>query len=119
MKGYHFLYGVFFLGSLQAQEQPGNNPKPEKAKAIVDTEIAAMTREISAYNIKGVLKMAGFGTRHSLSDTAGNTRGVGAARRWVADKFRKFALRHRANLRVALDSFNVTPNPAIPAFHIL
>jgi hypothetical protein len=32
-------------------------------------------------------KLVSFGTRHTLSDTASNTRGVGAARRWLAAEF--------------------------------
>lgn len=31
--------------------------------------------------------LAGFGTRHTLSDTASTTRGIGAARAWVAGQF--------------------------------
>ncbi|MFY7852348.1 MAG: peptidase M28, partial [Brevundimonas sp.] len=31
--------------------------------------------------------LVGFGTRHTLSDTVSETRGVGAARRWVAREF--------------------------------
>ncbi|WP_091736454.1 M20/M25/M40 family metallo-hydrolase [Phenylobacterium immobile] len=34
-----------------------------------------------------VARMVGFGTRHTLSDTASPVRGVGAARRWVAGEF--------------------------------
>ena len=32
-------------------------------------------------------KLVSFGTRHTLSDTASPTRGIGAARRWVAARF--------------------------------
>jgi hypothetical protein len=32
-------------------------------------------------------KLVGFGTRHTLSDTKSNTRGIGAARRWVKTQF--------------------------------
>jgi hypothetical protein len=32
-------------------------------------------------------KLVGFGTRHTLSDTTSATRGIGAARRWVAGEF--------------------------------
>jgi hypothetical protein len=32
-------------------------------------------------------KLVGFGTRHTLSDTTSATRGIGAARRWVASEF--------------------------------
>lgn len=34
-----------------------------------------------------VAKLAGFGTRHTLSDTLSQTRGIGAARRWVKSEF--------------------------------
>ena len=32
-------------------------------------------------------KLVSFGTRHTLSDTKSNTRGIGAARRWAASRF--------------------------------
>jgi len=31
--------------------------------------------------------LAEFGTRHTLSDTLSNTRGIGAARRWIKSEF--------------------------------
>jgi len=34
-----------------------------------------------------IAKLVGFGTRHTLSDTSSKTRGIGAARRWVHDRF--------------------------------
>ena len=34
-----------------------------------------------------VEKLVSFGTRHSLSDTTSETRGIGAARRWAAARF--------------------------------
>ncbi|HEY1426707.1 MAG TPA: hypothetical protein VGF50_08555 [Caulobacteraceae bacterium] len=33
--------------------------------------------------------LVGFGTRHTLSDTASPTRGIGAARRWVKRSFQE------------------------------
>jgi Zn-dependent M28 family amino/carboxypeptidase len=35
--------------------------------------------------------LVGFGTRHTLSDTTSDTRGIGAARRWAAGKFAAIA----------------------------
>jgi Zn-dependent M28 family amino/carboxypeptidase len=32
-------------------------------------------------------KLVGFGTRHTLSDTLSDTRGIGAARRWIKSEF--------------------------------
>ena len=36
-----------------------------------------------------VQKLADFGTRHTLSDTVSQTRGIGAARRWIKSEFDK------------------------------
>ena len=38
-----------------------------------------------------ITKLAGFGTRHTLSDTVSNTRGIGAARRWIKSEFDKIS----------------------------
>ena len=34
-----------------------------------------------------IATLAGFGTRHTLSDTVSDTRGIGAARRWIKKEF--------------------------------
>jgi Zn-dependent M28 family amino/carboxypeptidase len=36
-------------------------------------------------------KLVSFGTRHTLSDTKSNKRGIGAARRWVQSRFEAFS----------------------------
>lgn len=105
---------LLFAGSLLAQ-QKGNVPKPEVVKPVVDQEIAALVKEISADSIKSyIAKMVSFGTRHSLSDTASATRGIGAARRWVAYKFKQFAVRNKADMTVQLDPYRLEPNPRQP-----
>jgi Zn-dependent M28 family amino/carboxypeptidase len=38
-----------------------------------------------------IARLVGFGTRHTLSDTTSQTRGIGAARRWVASQFDEYA----------------------------
>lgn len=38
-----------------------------------------------------VKKLADFGTRHTLSDTISDTRGIGAARRWIKSEFDKIS----------------------------
>lgn len=38
-----------------------------------------------------VRKLAGFGTRNTFSDTISNTRGIGAARRWIKAEFDKIS----------------------------
>jgi len=36
---------------------------------------------------KDITKLVSFGTRHTLSDTLSDTRGIGAARRWIKSEF--------------------------------
>ncbi len=38
-----------------------------------------------------VQKLVNFGTRHTLSDTVSQTRGIGAARRWIKSEFEKIS----------------------------
>ncbi len=107
------ITGILFTGSLQAQKaQP---LKPEKATAIIDTQIASMSREISPDSIRDyIAKLVSFETRHSLSDTTSNTKGIGAARRWVVSKYRQFARDHHADMTVTLDSFSPSPGRRVP-----
>ena len=48
--------------------------------------IAAISAERIAADIE---TLASFGTRHTLSDTLSETRGIGAARRWIKNEFEK------------------------------
>ena len=49
-----------------------------------------MVASVSAERIKqDVTQLVGFGTRHTLSETASETRGIGAARRWIEAEFQR------------------------------
>ena len=49
-------------------------------------------KAVSAENIeRDITKLANFGTRHTLSDTKSETRGIGAARRWIEAEFKRIA----------------------------
>lgn len=53
-------------------------------------EVGAMLAEIDPARLKAdVDRLAAFGTRHTLSDTTSDTRGIGAARRWIESEMRK------------------------------
>ncbi len=52
--------------------------------------------------------LVGFGTRHTLSDTRSQTRGIGAARRWVQAQFQALATACSGCLEVATPSQTVT-----------
>ncbi|HEU0013349.1 MAG TPA: M28 family metallopeptidase [Longimicrobium sp.] len=66
----------------QAQGGPGlENPRIHEAAA-----------QVSAARIEAdVRRLAGFGTRHTLSDTVSATRGIGAARRWLFAEFERIS----------------------------
>ena len=71
-----FLIFLFFI-SLNAYSQ--NN---------YDKVIFNIISDISKERIKDdIVTLANFGTRHTLSDTVSNERGIGAARRWIKKKF--------------------------------
>jgi hypothetical protein len=56
----------------------------EPALPAHQAEIDAIVREISPARIKAYDdKLVSFGTRHTMSDTTSDTRGIGAARRWI------------------------------------
>jgi hypothetical protein len=63
--------------SVHAQPAPAEHPLLREVAAEVSAERQHATIE----------RLVGFGTRHTLSDTKSPTRGIGAARRWVASEF--------------------------------
>lgn len=53
-----------------------------------DSRIYDIIQKISADSIENSIRtLAGFGTRNTFSDTVSDTRGIGAARRWIKSKF--------------------------------
>jgi len=59
-------------------------PKPAKVQPVLKTVAADVDAEALEATIRSLV---GFGTRHTLSDTKSDTRGIGAARRWTAARF--------------------------------
>ena len=62
-----------------------------------------------------VAHLVSFGTRHTLSDTASETRGIGAARRWLASELGALTRLPGARLRLFEDRFTAAPEPRIPS----
>ncbi len=55
-----------------------------------DSRIYDIINAVSADRIEAdITKLTNFGTRHTLSDTVSQTRGIGAARRWIKNEFEK------------------------------
>ncbi|MFN3756653.1 MAG: M28 family metallopeptidase [Flavobacterium sp.] len=54
----------------------------------MDVRIYEMIKGVSAERIeKDIRTLTNFGTRNTFSDTVSNTRGIGAARRWIKSEF--------------------------------
>lgn len=73
-----------------------------------DPAIAEMIAEVSESHIKSVIeKLVGFHTRHTLSETKSDQRGIGAARRWIKAEMDSYAESSGDRLQVKLDAFEV------------
>lgn len=81
-----------------------------------DPAIQAMVNDVSVQNIESIIrKLASFDTRHSLSDTTTEERGIGAARRWIKAELERYARASGGRLQVSFDPFVVEPdNRRIP-----
>ena len=74
------------------------DPDINKRQADID----AIVREISPKRMHDyVEKLVSFGTRHTMSDTKSDTRGIGAARRWIKSELERCGA---GRLEVAFDS---------------
>lgn len=63
---------------------------------------------------RDIRTLVGFGTRHTLSETASETRGIGAARRWVFDEFSRISKACGGCLEVRYVSGTVQGETRIP-----
>ncbi len=74
-----------------------------------------MVKEISAKNIEAnIRKLVSFGTRHTLSDPTSETRGIGAARRWLETEFQRYRKDSGGLLQVTMDEFTQPPGERNP-----
>lgn len=79
--------------------------------------LASIARDVKPEALKATItRLVGFGTRHTLSITTSDTRGIGAARRWVKSRFEEIGKACGGCLSVATPTDMVTgsrvPKPA-------
>ena len=78
-------------------------------------ELDAIGSAPSATRIeRDIRTLVGFGTRHTLSDTTSETRGIGAARRWVHAEFERISRDCGGCLEVRYITGTVKGEPRIP-----
>jgi hypothetical protein len=76
-------------------------------------QVSRIVEEISAQRIEATIrKLVSYGTRNSLSETESETRGVGAARRWIKSYLESCS--KGTPLQVAFDTHHVESAPRVP-----
>jgi hypothetical protein len=101
MKILRFLPGLLPFAAL-AQTSPQPAPDPT---------IQRLVNEVSARNLEAdVRKLVSYGTRHTLSDTKDKKRGIGAARQYVFDEFKKYSKAGGGRMTVEMDTFTYNPD---------
>ncbi|MBI3421663.1 MAG: M28 family peptidase [Acidobacteria bacterium] len=96
-------FGFVLLASLAL---PVAQAQQVQSAAKLNPQIEKIVAEISAANIEANLrKLVSFGTRHTLSDQESETRGIGAARRWIKAEMDKYSRESGGRLQVTEDEF--------------
>src|SRR5580658_10197264 len=100
------VFAVFsgvVLGQVQALAQAPVTRLNPAIKQIVD--------QVSEERISATMKKLGdFGTRYVGSEQDSETRGIGAAQRWIEAQFKSYS----PKLQVSLDKFTVKKNQRVP-----
>lgn len=95
-----FLFALLAGSNLLASQPP-------KRSAAVDQIVSAISADSLRTTIE---KLAGFKTRHSLSDTLSDSHGIGAARRWIKSEFERHATASRGRMAVDFQEAIVPPS---------
>ena len=84
--------------------------KSQDAPPTHDARIYEIIDGVSSDRIeKDIRKLVSFGTRHTLSDTISEVRGIGAARRWIKSEFERISADCGNCLEVSYHSGIVEP----------
>lgn len=83
---------------------------PAEVMAVHDYVDAVSAGRIEA----DIRTLVGFGTRHTLSETQSDTRGIGAARRWIHDEFERISAECGGCLEVMYVSDTISGETRIP-----
>ena len=110
---FYCLLGVPILPLVLALTATASAAPPAAAKP--NPQIAGVVTEISAQKIEAsIRKLVSFGTRHTLSDATSETRGIGAARRWLQAEFERYGKDSGGRLQVTMDEFTQPPGERNP-----
>jgi len=86
-----------------------------QSEPLAQQKLHSIVENISAKNIeKDITKLVSFGTRHTLSDTKSETRGIGAARRWIKAEFERISRACHNCLEVYFQAKTISGEKRIP-----
>jgi hypothetical protein len=102
-----FIATLGLASGLAAQVPPAEDPR------LYDIAVATSAERIGS----DIGKLVGFGTRHSLSDTKSDTRGIGAARRWIRSEFEAISKDCGGCLEIREIGDTVSGEPRVPDPH--
>ncbi|KAH7072229.1 putative zinc metalloprotease [Paraphoma chrysanthemicola] len=85
---------------------PPSNVGEELVPQAPDDEVKAMLDEINPANIEATItKLVSFGTRHTLATFNSSTRGIHAARDWIASEMQGYAKDSEGRMTVEVQSY--------------
>ncbi|WP_425987309.1 M28 family metallopeptidase [Brevundimonas sp. TWP2-3-2] len=99
------LAALLALPAVAHAQTPAAVEQPLLHTVVSQVEAGRMRADITA--------LVGFGTRHTMSETVSETRGIGAARRWSEREFRAISEACDSCLTIALPADTVT-GPRVP-----
>ena len=113
MKNTLTTVSLFFLAAFsgsQAAHAAEDTAPPGEVLKLYDIATAPSAERIR----QDIQTLVDFGTRHTLSETESETRGIGAARRWIYDEFQRISASCGGCLEVIYVSDFVEGEPRIP-----
>jgi len=85
---------------------PSSDVGSQLIPQLPDAELQTALAEVDTARIKAnIIKLVGFGTRHTLSNQTDPNRGIGAARDWIASEMRTFAAQSNGRMTVAVQGY--------------
>jgi Zn-dependent M28 family amino/carboxypeptidase len=111
-----YLYTVSLLPLFIATHSLAGDISTTPTATFADNQqLHKIASEISATRIEtDIKKLVGFGTRHTLSETESETRGIGATRRWIKAEFDKISAECGGCLTVYYQSETISGEKRIP-----
>ena len=116
------VHASVHTGSTASQASVTTSVAPSTIGLQHDAALAALLGDIDPARMRATDSvLVSFGTRHTMSDTASETRGVGAARRWIFSRLSDVSRDCGGCLRVEYDPamVTVTRHPQKPQVNVV